>query len=614
MIVEEYERLPRLTKEEVKEQAEGIFNFLKLTHPYINNKKIFYKEGQAAEEQINADSVAIELRALRRDRPDRPYYRSFKLYRFADSELERLYKFLLELNNKEIPYCLYYSVYCFDNNIMAVNKQGKKSESWNNKIAINNAIATQVLVMDFDNISEDEFILERLQLAKLGLETLDVFSGHGFQSIILLDKMTEDKDLLKRFTNLMLKKGFRVDHKIKDCARIMRLPFTYNSKELSKTSIENPCIIKTFIYSNTDKRYDLEYVLERLESLESVVEIKEIEKVEEVEGTVVKTEVITENKVVKNNVIQLKDSLEDLTYNKERLAELYTMLDVESLPEPVLKMLEGFRMGYANSMLLFLTIYLKEQGYPKSTIVQAMLVLAEQDKFNYAWNKNVVKSEVNRFYYSDYDWRSIFTTELQSFGYVEYNLVDKSILTINNYVFKNLNKISSSAFYIYLKLLLKQDMTGQRVFTLDEICEAVGYKRRAIFKHLDDLVKVKLIDKQRQNRRRGEEYKYYLSIFTVDNIGFTKISKGSIKLLLNMVDFKQINQTEFVVSMYFKYVCYGGKRESNLGQETIAEALGVNKSTISRAVDGMEKVELIYREKEYCISDFKFRYHYTIHY
>ena len=43
MIVEEYERLPRLTKEEVKEQAEGIFNFLKLTHPYINNKKIFYK-------------------------------------------------------------------------------------------------------------------------------------------------------------------------------------------------------------------------------------------------------------------------------------------------------------------------------------------------------------------------------------------------------------------------------------------------------------------------------------------------------------------------------------------------------------------------------------------
>ena len=611
MLIEEYERLPRLTEEEVKEQAEGIFNFLKLTHPYIEDKKIFYKEGRAIEEQVNADSVCIEIRALRRDRPDRPYYKSFKLYRFAETELQRLYKFLLELNNKEIPYCLYYSVFSFDNNIMAVNKQGKKSESWNNKIAINNAIATQVLVMDFDDITEDEFMLERLKLARLGIETLDVFSGHGFQSIILLNNMTEDKDLLKKFTNLMLNKGFKVDHKIKDCARIMRLPYTYNSKELSKTNIKNPCIIKTFIYNNTDKRYDLEYVMQHLESLESVTELEEIKEVEETEEKVVRAEVITENKV--KNVIQLKDSLEDLTYNKERLAELYTMLDIESLPEPILKMLEGFRMGYANSMLLFLTIYLKEQGYPKSTIIKAMQILAEQDRFNYAWNKKVVKSEVNRFYYSDYDWRSIFTTELQSFGYVEYNLKDKSTLIINNYVFNNLNKISSSAFYIYLKLLLKQDMTGQKVFTIDEMCEAVGYKRRAIFKHLDDLVKVKLIDKKRKNRRSGEEYLYYLSIFTVDNIGFTKISKGSIKLLLNMVDFKQINQTQLTICMYFKHICYGGKTEANIGQESLANALGVDRTTITKAFKDIEAVELIYREKE-DISDFKFKYNYTIHY
>lgn len=612
MFIEEYERLPKLTEKEVKEQAEGIFNFLKLTHPYIEDKKIFYKEGRAIEEQVNADSVAIEIRALRRDRPDRPYYRSFKLYRFADTELERLYKFLLELNEKEIPYCLYYSVYCFDNNIMAVNKQGKKSETWNNKIAINNAIATQILIMDYDDITEDEFLLERLKLAKLGLETLDVFSGHGFQSIILLNNMTEDKDLLKRFTNLMLKKGFRVDHKIKDCARIMRLPSTYNCKELTKTNIENPCIIKTFIYNNTDKRYDLEYVMQRLNGLESLVEVEEIKKVEETEEKVVRAEVITENKV--KNVIQLKDSLEDLTYNKNKLKELYTMLDVESLPEPILKMLEGFRMGYANSMLLFLTIYLKEQGYPKSTIVQAMLVLAEQDKFNYAWNKNVVKSEVNRFYYSSYDWRSIFTTELQGFGYVDYKLIDKSTLIINNYVFNNLNNISSSAFYIYLKLLLKQDMTGQKVFTVDEMCEAVGYKRRAIFKHLDDLIKVKLIDKKRKNRKIGEEYLYYLSIFTVDNIGFTKISKGSVKLLLNMVDFKQINQTQLTICMYFKHICYGGKTEANISQESLAQALGMKQNSISDSFKKIESTELIYREKEEIINDFKFRYNYSIHY
>ena len=224
MYIEKYEKLPKLTDEEVREQAENIFNFLKLTHQFMENKgEAFYNPCKSIAEQVNASSMAIELRALRRDRADRPYYRNFKLYRFADSELERLYKFLLELNNKKIPYCLYYSVYCFDSCRLAVNQQGKKSEMWNNKIAVNNAIGTQILIADFDNITEDEFILEKIKLAKIGIETLDVFTGHGFQSIILLDNPTEDKELLRKFTNLMLSKGFKVDYKIKDCARIMRL-------------------------------------------------------------------------------------------------------------------------------------------------------------------------------------------------------------------------------------------------------------------------------------------------------------------------------------------------------------------------------------------------------
>ena len=104
-----------------------------------------------------------------------------------------------------------------------------------------------------------------------------------------------------------------------------------------------------------------------------------------------------------------------------------------------------------------------------------------------------------------------------------------------------------------------------------------------------------------------------ISVFLRTDLGFTKVNEGTIKLLNKMIEYKEINNTQLVVALYFKFVCYGGKTESNIGQETMADALGVNQSTISRCVDKLEKVDLIHKEKE-DISDFKYNYHYTIHY
>ena len=336
MYIEKYEKLPKLTDEEVREQAENIFNFLKLTHQFMENKgEAFYNPCKSIAEQVNASSMAIELRALRRDRADRPYYRNFKLYRFADSELERLYKFLLELNNKKIPYCLYYSVYCFDSCRLAVNQQGKKSEMWNNKIAVNNAIGTQILIADFDNITEDEFILEKIKLAKIGIETLDVFTGHGFQSIILLDNPTEDKELLRKFTNLMLSKGFKVDYKIKDCARIMRLIEVWNCKEFTKSEYKNPMAIKTKIYNYTEKRYSLDYVFECLNKLETVKDIAQENKTKVTkEKSTKEVETSVQEQVQTTNVVVMKDSLQDLSYDINKLKELYPVLNIAELPKP----------------------------------------------------------------------------------------------------------------------------------------------------------------------------------------------------------------------------------------------------------------------------------------
>ena len=81
-----------------------------------------------------------------------------------------------------------------------------------------------------------------------------------------------------------------------------------------------------------------------------------------------------------------------------------------------------------------------------------------------------------------------------------------------------------------------------------------------------------------------------------------------------MVDFKQINQTQLTICMYFKHICYGGKTEANISQESLAQALGMKQNSISDSFKKIESTELIYREKEEIINDFKFRYNYSIHY
>lgn len=615
MSVEKYTELPKLTEMEVREQAENLFNFFKLTHPFLEDRiKAFHNAAAGDAEQINADTVAIELRPLKRDGAAQ-VCKNFKLYRFADSEKERFYKFLLELNKKGVPYCLYYSVYCFDNNILAVNQQCKESKQWNNKIAINNSIATQILVMDFDDITEDEFILEKIKLARLGIETIDIMSGHGFQSIILLDQVSQDKGILRKFTELLLKKGFKVDRKIKDSARLMRPPYTYNCKELTKT-VENPMIIKTEIWNYTEKRYSLDFIFNSLDTLETVKEIGSTTiEIEEKKITDIEVEKQGQPMLHKaTKTVEAKDPLSNMSYDIVKLKELYTMLNIDELPQAVLIMLEGFRRGYANSMLMFLVLYLKELGYPKSTIQEAMMILSQQDKYNYAWDKTFVKQEVDRFYYNkSYSSKGIFFSELDGFGYVSYEFKDKSVVKINNYVFEVIKDVSSKAFLVYMKLLSRSNYLNKKSFSFEDIIEITNIPERTLKRHISDLVDVKLIEKKRGYKKDGEVYKFYLSPFLKTDLGFTKINSFALKTLIKMVDEKELNPTQLSVCIYIKHVCYGKKTESGVSQETIGNVLGLNRTTISKTFKAIEKCELIKRDKEE-ISDFKFKYKYTIHF
>ena len=593
----------KLTTEQLAAQTENIFKFLQLVHPEL----IRTKEGLKLPYGVGQRDLAVELRPLKRG-VKIPFTFNHRLYNFGEKQKEALKKFLERINKENYDFCCYYSVYSFNSTKMAVSQSGKVSKAWNNKVCLKNAIGTSILIADYDDITKEEFKKYKQIFLDLGIETLDIFSGHGYQQIILLDNYVTDLELLKEYTNFLYKKGFPVDLKIKDPARIMRLPYTYNCKDPNN-------IIKTYISSFTEKRYKLEDIFNRLDTLPNV---KLLDVAEEIKVTKKTKKTTNNNKEVDtsiliNNTVKTKFVKEPLT--DIELQELYPMLNIPETENAIKLMLSGFQKGYANNVLMFLTLYYKEQGFTKGLIISIINILKELDTYKYAWPDLNVKSEVDRFYFAkDYTSKAVFFGELRGkFGYIEYSFSDKSNFIINNYIFNNLDKISTKAFLIYIKLLIFSNKTGRITFKLEELEEITGIPKRTVQQHLQDLVKIRVLDKKRANRRKGETYTYFISQFISNNYGFTKVNVNSILRLIDLIDSKKLNPTQFTLCLYLKFRCYGNTDSCFLAQITLGDALNLTQGAISLAFKNLEGLELIKREAEY-VTDFSFKYNYSIFY
>ena len=125
------------TDEQINADVDEIFDFLRLTHPFMLNREIKIKE--IPFDKISApNDIAIEIRALRRNPydkncvylQDKGYENgaSLILYTLEDSNKKRLFDYLKEkytrcVNGDEVYFCLYYSVFTFDNTILRENEK-----------------------------------------------------------------------------------------------------------------------------------------------------------------------------------------------------------------------------------------------------------------------------------------------------------------------------------------------------------------------------------------------------------------------------------------------------------------------------------------------------------
>lgn len=540
---------------------EELYNFIVDTHPQVNS-------------DFNqcVDIKAVFRTAGKYAKPNKIFYND------SEKQREELKKFIDTLDASGRAYCLYYSVYTF-------KPEDKKT------ITKDNAQSTQMLCADFDHITEKEFtpILEKLK--ENGIEpNYSIFSGHGFQIIYKLDKPSTDKELLAEFTDAMKANGYPVDEKIKDCARVMRMPFTVNNKDPEKP-------INTYIYSTHEGVYSLQEIKNKLG-------MKKQAQKETAKQTPAETQ------------------KQDFTaYDNAFLQQKYTCISTDKLPAPIKAVLMGLRNGYTDKQIRGIVLYLRDyEGAGLDAIISTVQTLASIDTYNYTGDvipdipRKVKALFFNREYKFNWD-------DLKEFGNMDGKVIDRSNLKLNNSTLKE--EISNKAFYVYLRLLIEQKYKHKIAFTITEVSQACNISERSIRTRLEELAKSGLIDKKRALKKEGGKYVYIISKFGIDRTkGYTKININVLATLLKAVDDKIINETVIKFLLYMKRIAQGAQDADGtieVSQTEIAKHLNITKNAVTMLWAKVEELNkankciYIKREKTWLDKD-KYAYYYELYY
>ncbi|MED4262374.1 helix-turn-helix domain-containing protein [Priestia aryabhattai] len=613
------------SNDDIKRSVEMQMEFLKLIHP-DSTLKDGYKDG------------SIEVRFLERfeDKKTSPLF-SFSTWELNEESESYLYKRMLKYNG--LTCCTYYSLYTFDRNLVS-----KGQPTFLNN---DNAVYTQVLPMDFDDMGEEEFWEQKQVLFNLGIETLDVFSGHGYQSLILLKEKCYDKNLFEKFTKMMLRKGFNIDPRITDRGRIFRLPETFNCKQFQKGdknfNAVNPKGINTYTYIHTTQRYDLKEVFELIETLPDVngkspkisentpsvavsnsgntvvdTELKvEADFMEEVVANLYETHPELRNyaqEVAVSKSVEIEPEEEPKVYktgnpkeklnvqikSKEKIAELYKHLDYKKLPEAIQNMLLGTPLGNGNDALLFLVPFLRNRlGLSLQKQTETLQVWGKE--CTPPWDEKEIKSEVSRL--NKYDFKAQYGTYTKGLEELYGELVfneweNKDDIDIPNEVFEKIKDISDGSFRLYLATRLLEHEEGRKNFTNVEIWERAGVAERTFKKHIPYLTTEKIFTKKKMDKykKNNERYEYYVNPFNSSVKGFTRVKASLIELLL----LKDLNDAQITFYIYLKHMVGASKDKSCWASQTyIAESLGKkSQTTISKLTDELHNKKIIRKETQ----------------
>lgn len=530
----------------------GIMDFLSKTHPELKTDQHY---------------LCTELRAISRDGSEK--VSALQVWNIASDE-KRVREFFERIQDR--PYCVYYSVGAFHFIKKKVTKMN--SESY---------LSTHILAVDFDGISEDEYKTHLNKIKKMGLRPISVFSGHGFQMIFLLKEATGEPKILKKLCLRMQGIGMPVDMKACCKAQLMRLPFTYNCKELDPSvknyyNAVNPSCPKTYIYEDSDKTYDCDDVLNRFPKVddeEAKLE-RNVPKQRKSNGSIKQKAEIDRSFAVPedNGYRHYSDIISEEEYN--------------AFHTPIKAMLTKCCEGYRNISLFYMTHYLESVcGFSEETtkkIIERWGTLINYDAYYDVLDEyERMKKYSSNILNTKYDFEMC-----QKFGKLpKFVLLHKKNGNINlpNGFFSKFKNLKSKVVKTYFSILYF--CNNKNTFSAEEICDKANISRATFFRHMDELKENELIE----NYGRS---KYVLIVPQDDKFkGYTVIPGNMLKKAL-FSEKDSLTSSELKVYMHILYRM-GQNRCFWDSQTTIGKALGMSQGSISEITTKLSEKGYIYK-------------------
>lgn len=573
-------KIKKLNEKELLQQTEEQVKFLSTIFPQLLENT--YQE------------CCIEIRPIRRTETE--YIKNLNLWKLDKEGINRLLEFNRMLNG--IPCCVYYSSFAFD-----------YKHECNNKIKgmVNNENAryTTVLAMDFDNLEVSEVMNQLYILEELGIKTTKIFSGNGIQALVLLNQKIYDTKILKKWTTLLLQKGFKVDSSLVDCARVLRMPFTYNCKQFDKNNkmySTDPIELATDIWELSEERYDVLDVFNKIQTLKDVIpavkeeveELKELQTVKKIEFEKADLTIIKEKKEIVKEVFEVVKS--DIEVVKGNYGHI---LNIKQIPDAIINILYKTNEGLRNDTLLFLLPYLSNTlKLNDEEIIEVIQIWGS--RCNPPYEREFAENEAKRLlkYKTDFKFGKYTDNMKKVFGPLEIQTYKKNnTIAICNDIFDNggIIKISDCAFKIYLYLELYKDKKDS--YTIKEISELTSIPLITIQRNLKDLVRYGHVKRKTSYKKNKESYLYRLSEYRSRATGITIFNKATLKLML-------MELTDGEIKLYaYLYRMLNKKLEVTASQQYLSLKIGKSQTRISRITTELHAKGYLNKTTLRCESD-----------